>query len=556
MATKTPSPASSPRRAPSALAPKSPPSRRWPEWVGSWPRLKGRQTPLFESKFDGDEHAQADRCGKFGAAIGLRPMPWQWRSIQAITSVQPPTPEELEDAELEGREPIRLWTHREVCIECTRQQGKTLLIVLLILFHMFVLRSKRIIYTAQRWSTAYDVFKRVVTVINRVPWLKSRLAEKPSKGGNRGVIRLVNGCEVEFGPRSQDFGRGYTEIDLLILDEAYDLDPDEEGNLTGTQSAAKNPQTIYISTPPVAAAHPKCHSLADLHRLGHKRAPDLYYALYAAPPEMSRDDPEAWELALPSFGISINAREVRSKLQKARTARKRAIFDADYLGWGDYPPPEDEIGSPITEEQWEALRVEPAEVELVGPCGLALERTRDGKTWVLAAAQRTADGRIFVEVGYSKSASNGSVKTYAVAAASALNPVALVTDQKSTAAVLEQELVDAGIEPTLTNMPQLAIASRGLLDDAIDGRLAHAGQECLADAVASASMRELPSGGFTWDESFGGPPVAHLKAITLARWALIEFGATVKKPAKPVRAQQSAGRARAPRETNVMDMAF
>ncbi len=555
MATSTPSPASKARRTPSARAPKSPPARRWPEWVGSWPRLKGRQLPEFESKFDGDEHAQADRCGRFGAAIGMRQMPWQWRSLQGILSVQPPTPEEIEDAEAEGREPVQLFTHRDVCIECTRQQGKTLLVVLLILFHMFVLRSKRIIYTAQRWSTAYDVFKRVVAVINRVPWLKSRLAEKPSKGGNRGVIKLVNGCEVEFGPRSQDFGRGYTEIDLLIIDEAYDLDPDEEANLTGTQSAAKNPQTIYISTPPVAAAHPRCHILAGLHRLGFDRAPDLYYALYAAPEGMSRDDPEAWALAQPSYGVATNEREIRSKRQKAKTAAQRAIFDADYLGWGDYPPPEDEIGSPITEDQWQNLLVDPVGVQLVGPRGLALERTRDGKVWTLAVAQRTTDGRIFVEVGYSRTAPNGSVKAYTVAAVGALNPVALVTDQKSSAAVLEQELIDAGIEPTMTNMPQLALASRGFLDDALDGRLAHAGQECLTDAVASASMRELPSGGFTWDESYGGAPVAHLKAATLARWALIEFGATAKKPAKPVKAHQGAGRKQS-RETNVMEMAF
>ncbi|WP_419402617.1 hypothetical protein [Mycobacteroides abscessus] len=220
---------------------------------------------------------------------GCAPCRGSGARCRAILSVQAPTADEVEDAAHEGREPVSLWTHRAVCIECTRQQGKTLLIVLLILFHMCVLRSKRIIYTAQRWSTAYDVFKRVCAVIDRVPWLKSRLAEKPSKGGNRGVIKLKDPdtgqivCEVEFGPHSQDFGRGYTEIDLLIIDEAYDVDPEEEQNLTGSQSAAKNPQTIYISTAPVASKHPKCHSLAGLHRLGHGRAPDLYYALYAAP---------------------------------------------------------------------------------------------------------------------------------------------------------------------------------------------------------------------------------------------------------------------------------
>ncbi|WP_317474342.1 hypothetical protein, partial [Cronobacter sakazakii] len=121
------------------------------------------------------------------------------------------------------------------------------------------------------------------------------------------------------------------EIDLLIVDEAYDIDPGEEQNLTGAQSAAKNPQTVYISTSPVASIHPKCHTLTGMHRLGHLRAPDLYYALYSAPRDMARTDPETWVAAQPSYGVATNEREIRSKLQKAKTLEQRAIFDADYL---------------------------------------------------------------------------------------------------------------------------------------------------------------------------------------------------------------------------------
>lgn len=521
--------------------PRSTPKKpKWPEFIGTWPRLKGRQEPEFESRFDGDE-AEGDRCARFGFRIGMRCMPWEWSMLRAMLSIQPP--DENGD---------QVWTHRDVVIECTRQQGKTLIIVLRILFGLFVLREKKIVYTAQRWSTAYDVFKRVCVVIDRVPSLRRRLAEKPSKANNRGIIKLTNGAEAEFGPRSQDFGRGYTELDLLFIDEAYDVDPEQEGNLTGAQSAAKNPQTIYVSTPPVAEAHPKCQILAGLHRLGHAKAPDLYYALFAAPREMSRDEPEAWALAQPSYGVATNEREIQSKRQKAKTAAQRAIFDADYLGWGDYPPDEADAASPISAERWVSMEVD--DVHLVGQRAIALERTRDRKVWVVAGAQRTSDGRIFVEIGYSRSASNGAVVEYVVRAATAFNPVALAIDQKSAAAVIEPDLIAAGIEPTMTNGPQLALASSGFLDDALDGRLAHGGQEILADAVAAASMREIPS-GFTWDEAYGGDSVAQLKAATLARWALVEFGAPPKRP--PAKAQGGAHReAPRSRETNVMDMVF
>ncbi len=526
---------------------------RWPEWVGSWPRLKGSQFPAFESKHPGDEKSQAERCGRFGLDVGMRQMPWQWRTLQGILSVQDATPEEIEDAENEGREPVRLWTHRDVAIECTRQQGKTLLIVLLILFHMYVLQSKRIIYTAQRWSTAYDVWKRVCAVINRVSWLKNKLAEKPSKSGNRGSIKLINGCEVEFGPRSQDFGRGYTEIDLLIIDEAYDVDADEENNLTGAQSAAKNPQTIYISTPPVVAAHPKCQSLADLHRMGHRFAPDLYYALYAAPRSMSRDDPKAWPLAQPSYGVATNEREIRTKRSKAKTTAKRAIFDADYMGWGDYPPDEEEIGSPIPDEKWADMRS--ANPRLVGARSLAVHRSRDRKRWSITAAQYTRDGIVHLECGPIRTGTHNEIAAYLIRKVPEWLPDALVIDAKNGAKVLKPLLEAKGIEPYMSNTPDMAAACSGFLDDALDGRLSHSDQEILNDAVMSAQMRELPGGDFAWLEDDAGVAIP-LVSASLAHWALLKFGKGTKKtPAKPRRAAAKPDRPRR-RERNVMEMSF
>lgn len=529
------------------LSPSTSRSKRpvWPKWVGSWPRLKGRQQPEFESKFEGDESAQADRCGRFGFDIGLRPMPWQWRSLQAILSVQEPTADELEDAEREGREPVSLWTHRDVCIECTRQQGKTLLIVLLILFHMFVLRSKRIIYTAQRWSTAYDVFKRVCAVIDRVPWLKSRLAEKPSKAGNRGVIKLKDPstgqivCEVEFGPRSQDFGRGYTEIDLLIIDEAYDVDPGEEQNLTGSQSAAKNPQTVYISTAPVASKHPKCHSLAGLHRLGHNRAPDLYYALYAAPREMERTNPEAWELAQPSYGVATNEREIRSKLQKAKTVEQRAIFDADYLGWGDYPPDEEEIGSPIPEAVWNEMANPKA--KLTGSRTIAIHRARNRNVWSIVAAQMTGEGLIHIEVGPKRTGTHTEIAEYLITKVTEWNPVALVIDRKNGAMVLVPLLEAAGIEVTTTNAPDVTAGFRGFLDDALGHKLSHADQPILNDAVMSATIRELPGGDPVWAEDENGV-AGPIVGASAAHWALRKFATKPKAATARARTGGSAGR--------------
>lgn len=494
----------------------------WPAFIGKWPRLTGRQAPEFECRHEGDEEL-GDKCGRFGKRIGLRCMPWQWLVLRGVLSLLAPN---------EWGE--RLFTHRFVVIECTRQNGKSLIIVLRILFGMFVLGEKRIIYTAQRWSTAEDVFDRVVAVIDRIPSLKRRLLKPPSKKDNRGVIELVNKAKVEFGPRSQDFGRGYTEIDLVFFDEAYDLDAVTTRNLEGSQRAARNPQTWYVSTSPVATVHPKCHKFSGLCRSGRKHAANLYYALFGAPRTFDRMDPEAWPLANPSYGVVGDDREMQTTLENAKTTADRLIADADYLGWAEYPPDESEIGSPMP--GWKTMAVDPIATrsELVGPRALVLDRSLDRKVWILCAAQRTTAGRIYLEFGYSAQASNVAIVRQTLSVAGALDPVALVIDKKSDAAVLQPDLVEAGIEPTMTNTPEFAIASGGFLDDALDGRLAHGDQQIFNDAVANAAMRELPSGGFVWDASADKSTFSHLRAASLARWALLEYGSNVALPKMPV----------------------
>lgn len=492
---------------------------QYPAFIGSWPRLKGRQEPEFESRHPGDE-SLGDKCAEFGRRVGLRCMPWEWSSVRGILSLQPPN--EWDE---------RLWTHRDVVIECTRQQGKTLIIVLLILFHLFVLGTKRIVYTAQRWSTAYDVFRRVWAVIDRVPSLRRRLAEKPSKAGNRGTIILTNGAMVEFGPRSQDFGRGYTEIDLVINDEAYDIVPVEESNVTGAQSSARNPQTIYMSTPPVVAVHPNCQTLADLHRLGHAGAPDLFYRLFAAPRGLAADCPETWRLAQPSYGVATNEREVRSKWQKAKTAEQRAIFAADYLGVGDYSPPETERSAVFDEDLWRDMR--DAAPRLTGSCAIGLGRSADRRTWVIAAAQRTAAGRPHLELGYCRSASLTEFLDAVVAVVGAWNPVAVVVNHRSAVMEVVANLAEAGIDVTVASAGQVGAACGGFLNAALERGLSHSGQAQLDDAVAEAVMHELPGGRFVWDLDTDAS-AAQLDAATLAHWGLLNFGSQRRlSPAKP-----------------------
>jgi hypothetical protein len=490
----------------------------WPVWVNASPRLTGRQEPADQSAFEGDER-DGDRGAELARRAGVRTLPWQWLAMRKILS----------------RRPDGLWAHPDCLLIATRQSGKSLIIILRILFGLFVLNEK-IVYSAQRWVTSEAVFRRLKAIIEARPWLQKRLAKEPSVNSSRAVIELKSGAIVALGVRSGDLGRGMDAVDLVIFDEAYNLSEVEVSALTGAQLSSPNAQTIYTSTPPVWEKHPNCQVLSDLRRLGQQRQPDLYFAEWCAPEDAPRDDPETWRLASPSFGVIQKERDIRRMLAKARTPAALALFDADVLGWGDYPPDEADIAPVISAELWETMASTPP--ELVGPISLAVDRSPDRKKWAIVAAQRRADdGRIHIEVGpYEDSWSNADVVEMLTEIVVAWDPIQIVCDQRSAAAVLQPLLEAAEIAPTMTNSTELVRACGSFVDAIEAGQISHANQEALNEGVVSAVKRDL-GGGFAWDRA---PGVTQLVAASLAHWSLVSTNTPEPRRSPPPLAAQSS----------------
>jgi hypothetical protein len=216
-------------------------------------------------------------------------------------------------------------------------------------------------------------------------------------------------------------------------------------------------------------------------------------------------------------------RDIARLCAKAKTPAAQALFDADCIGIGQWPPDESELGSLISAEVW-AQMTNPAP-ELVGPVAIAVDRSPDRKQWAIAAAQRTTDGRIHLEIGPydADSWSNTDLVEKLVHIVTEWDPIALAIDQRSAGAVLKPHLIGAEIEPHITNASELALACGGFLDDALAGRLSHSDQETLNEAVVAAVKRDMQGGGFAWAKT-PGSSIANLTAATLAHWSLLTFG--------------------------------
>lgn len=486
-----------------------------------WPRLVGRQEPHHLSEFPGDEE-QGEKAIELGRRAGKRSMPWQSSMLRSWMRTRP-----------DG-----LWTHRNCVAIISRQNGKTLLVILRILYGLFVAndrRGERIVYSAQRWGTSEDVYRRTWAIIEVRPWLKRRIV-KHTCSGSKGYLETRGGGRCAFVTRSPDLGKGFDEVDLVIYDEGYNLTGEQRAALNPTQLASKNPQTIYLSTSVDEDVMPHCDVLAGMRERGLAGEEDLYFAEWMAPADMAVDAPETWHYANPSAGVIHQDRDIREALRDARTTPERKKFELEYLGRGKWPKPEQHHVPVIEPEVWSRMLT--TEATLVGPIAIAIDRTPDREWWAIAATQRTDEGKVHLEVGYFQKASVKGVLDYILDLITAWDPIVVVIDAKSTANVLKPELIDAGIEPEMTNAPQFAAACGGFLDAATGRTLSHTGIRVLDTAVDEVAKRHLSNTQFVWDNTTGAV-VAPLIAATLAHWGLLTFGVMTAPRALPSTGQSS-----------------
>ncbi|QEA10770.1 terminase large subunit [Mycobacterium phage Weirdo19] len=498
-----------------------------PPWIGHWPRLDGPQEPRYHSAHpdaDTADDRDAIRAAKFAAKVTRsRCMPWQWSEVRGIM---------LRNAE-------GLWLHREGCLVDTRQQGKTWIMVIRILFGLFYL-GETCVYSAQRGQTADAVFSRIVEIIESRPSLAARLLTKTGGKQGRGdiTVRARNGkiATLRCGVRSTDLGRGLDQIDLVIFDEAYNLTEAEVAALAGAQIASPNAQTIYTSTAPVASIHAFCHIFTGVRErgmAGHKDPDEadaeLWYSEYCAPPPpkdereraAARLDRENWRLASPSHGVISKDRDIDA-LRKTLciNAAGVALWEADFLGWGEWPTTE-ETREPVIpiEEVWVPLR-DPAPV-LVGQTVIAVSRTQDRKRWAFAAGRRRVDGAVALELGKFEEMNLGQAARYLLLLVQKFDPPEVIMEGHDKGTDLVPVMRKLGLDIRLTTANEFAIASSAFIDHAFSGDMCHPDQPIIREALEQAAMRTLPKGDEVFDTQEGS--IAQLIAYVLALWGVLEF---------------------------------
>lgn len=417
----------------------------------------------------------AEKAIKLAERITSPPMPWQAWCVRQVLST-----DELGN-----------WTHPDNVIIVPRQNGKSWVLVVIIIYKLFILGEK-IIFTAQRWKTAEDIYMRCWTIVEARTSLKRRVVRNTCSQG-QGTIRLAGGAEVTFTTRSPDTGRGLTEIDTVIYDEAYNLTEAETSALLFAQMAASNPQTIYTSSAVNAEIHNFGQVLTGVRKLGLDKTEGIFFAEWMAPEGMDREAESTWQYANPSYGIIQTSAKVKKTMVGMNTLAGQKAFDVELLGRGDWPTLDTGVIEPIIPfDTWQSKH-NPAP-RLAGDHTLAFDVSPDGGNISIVSASRIAGGKVFLSLAPARNFDRVEAMAQINKAVELNDPIAVGFDPDGKTGVMDTGVRQAGLDPEYMRIRRITAATELFFELFNEGMIEHDDNPRWIEALAAAEFREMNSG--------------------------------------------------------------
>ena len=403
-----------------------------------------------------------------------------------------------------------------------RQAGKTHWLTGLI-FGLSVNQPLLTVWSAHHARTHGETFLSMCAFAERqrvAPYI-----EQIFKGSGDEEIRFRNGSRILFGARERGFGRGIPGVDIIVADEAQIMTERAVDAMTATMNVSKFGLAFYVGTPPRPDDPSEAFTrMRDEAWDGSLQ--DAVWIEFGAEPGSKPDDRSVWPVMNPSYPHRTPAESI------LRLQRKLSPESFLREGMGIWQSPGEAHDPVIDMDVWGSMReVGEMAPTLVGTIALGVDMTADQKWVSIAAATRTADGHVRLEVGYHEAPSVAVVDKL-VALIAAWDTCVLVINSTSPAKSIVAELVSRGIEPELTSASQMMEACGGFYTAAVTREFSHADDPRLTEALRGAEQRKTSSGAWGWN--YLSPVViSPLQAATLAHWGLVTFGKEVAPDQSP-----------------------
>lgn len=398
-----------------------------------------------------------------------------------------------------------------IVISIPRQVGKTYLIACIIFALCLMKPGLKVIWTAQVKDTALETFDQFLSMSQR-PSVKPFIASTPRGKGDEAIL-FQNKSSIEFGARDSGFGRGRTDVDVIVFDEGQHLSNEALENMGATQNVAVNPLCFVMGTPPRPKDKGEFFSILRREALDGDSDGTLYI-------EMSADrgcdpmDRDQWRKANPSFPVRTSE---RAMLRLRKKLRNEDSWLREALGVWD-----DVAHKPvITPALWQTLFDTAADG--VAPDSIAVDMSHRGHISIAAA---WIDGEhVHAEEVWANSDAQAAVTWLSERAVRGRVRIPVLIDNASPATALVPDLKALRLNVVSTTAGDMSKACGLVVNKALAGTVSHAAQEPITDALKGARKRPIrDAGGWGWDRRDETTNIAPLVA-----WTLAVYGAAIRR---------------------------
>lgn len=468
----------------------------------SSPAMRGSQQP---TRYVCPEYTDSlwEECHDLNALGGLELFEWQDVIMQGWL----------------GRNRLGRWAASTCGGSVPRQNGKTLGLVVPRCNYGMVMLKEEVIYTSHLQKTSTETFEAIADFFDQKK-LRKYVKDIKTALGREQVI-LNNGARIKFLARTRNGGRGQ-HGDLLIFDEALELSADSQASFLPAISASRNPQTIYISTPPTAASDGAVFRGLRESALSGESERTAWF-------EWSVDeigdvkDKARWYAANPSLGTLIQESTVEAECEQMDAD----TFARERLGWW---PKKAKAETVIDQNEWDACKEDNPSKE--GTVVYAVKFSADGSVGTMAACHKPDEGVPFVYVVESRSMSGGLSWFADTLAQHHSKAAQIIIDGQSNAQALTERLLDARI-PSKTiirpNVSQIVAANSMLANAVREKTVCHYGQPALDASATRTARRKIGNNGGWGFASTDEGDATLIEACALAYWGAMT---TRRKPGR------------------------
>lgn len=474
--------------------------------------------------------------------LGFKLLPWQrWFFIHAL--------ECNEDGS---------FRFRRIVLLVARQNGKSTVAQVFVLWALFVLGVGLVLGTAQSLDTSEETWDGAVRMVEGCEEL-APLLDKVVRVNGKKEMRVDGWHRYKVAAASRRGGRGKTG-DVVLMDELREhLTWEAWGAVTKTTNARPNALILCMSNAgdaySVVLRHLRymahlalgdpdgwCASVGDSSpEDGEDAGADDTLGIFewSAPPACSKWDRDGWRQANPSLGHTITERVIASD---AATDQERIFRTEDLCQWVETIREE-----PFPEGAWDAGTDEASRIAEESPLAFGIDVSGDRAHAAIAVAGWRRDGRIHVEVVAYRTGTTWPL-TWIAERAPKYRPMRIAWQKRGApvSSMADELRAVRGIEPVEVEGRDLA-AWCGRLWDGVAACLedsesdstpvVHVPQPALDMAARTAATKPLGDSAWVFDRSKSPEDCSPLMACAMAAGLL-----TQKQESKAVESAYSSDR--------------